>query len=117
MADHDERRSGRGSAPSPTARLLECPAWHQQAPCSLDTPDDWQIDPHRPGQLARCRKVCGACPLAGPCLREALEEPFAGRALGPVRVGITGARSWTAVRRLADLFDPATDDDYDTLAA
>lgn len=67
--------------------------------------------------LADCRRTCQQCPVAGDCLREGVAEPPAQRQHGPMRVGLSGAKTWRAVHKLVELLDPETEDDWEQLAA
>lgn len=67
-------------------------------------------------ELNALRGICQACPVSGPCLRQAVEELPYDRVVGPVRLGFTGRR-WVTVRALAYDLGIESDEDFDALAA
>lgn len=94
--------------------LLERPSWHALAACRGDR--RWLEDRGKGAVLAPLRQVCQACPVAGACLREALEMPTLIRREGVLRAGITG-RAWRHVEAIVDELQPSTETDWTATAA
>jgi hypothetical protein len=51
---------------------------------------------HRVSEL---RAVCASCPVRGHCLADAVAEPIRERFVGPLRVGLTGAKPWRSLHK------------------
>jgi hypothetical protein len=95
--------------------IVDRPAWHALAACRGDR--RWLDDAGRRGlYLEPLRQACRGCPVAGECLREALELPPHIRHAGVLRCGVNGPKAWHLVEAIAAELDPCTSTDWADLA-
>jgi hypothetical protein len=90
------------------------------AACRGQGPAEWTVLRDDPAETAakklrRLRAVCRTCPVAGSCLRDAMNEPSYELALGPVRAGVSGG-SWRAVTAMMTDLDPVSAEDWTAAA-
>lgn len=72
------------------------PAWHAEAACLDEDPDLFFPETGQAEKVRRAKRVCARCPVAEPCLREALYRSCA----DDVGVwGGTSARDRVVLRR------------------